>query len=59
MITFISFDLSQYTQEEFENTKGVIITRKSKKNRQHNDQKNKDKRISNDLQSIYIKLNIE
>ena len=30
------------TKEEFENTKGVIRIRKSKKNRQHNGQKKKD-----------------
>jgi hypothetical protein len=30
-------------QEEFEDTKGVIIIRKSKKNRQRNDQKKKNK----------------
>jgi len=35
-------------QEEFEDTKGVIIIRKSKKNRQHND-----------LQNIHIKLMIK
>ena len=28
--------------------------RKSKKNRQHNDQKKKDKRTNNDLQNIHI-----
>jgi hypothetical protein len=32
---------------------------KSKKNRQHNGQKKKYKRINNDLQNIHIKLNIE
>ena len=37
-------------QEEFEDTKGVKI-RKSKKDRQHNDQKKKDKRTNNDLQN--------
>jgi hypothetical protein len=31
-------------QEEFEDTKGVIRIRISKKNRKHNDQKKKDKR---------------
>jgi hypothetical protein len=30
-------------QEEFEDTKGVVIIRKSKKNRQRSDQKKKDK----------------
>jgi hypothetical protein len=46
-------------QEEFEDTKGVIRIRKSKKNRQHNGQKIKDKRTNNDLQNIHIKLKIE
>ena len=31
-------------QGEFENTKGAIRIRKSKKNREHNGQKKKDKR---------------
>ena len=40
-------------QEEFENTKGVIRIRKSKKDRQHNvnGQKKKGKRTNNDLQN--------
>ena len=38
--------------EEFEDTKGVIRIRKSKKSRQHNGQKKKDKRTNNDLQNI-------
>jgi hypothetical protein len=46
-------------QEEFKDTKGVIRTRKSKKDRQHNDRKKKDKRKNNDLQNIHIKLKIE
>ena len=46
-------------QEEFEDTKGVIRNRVSKKNRQHNGQKKKDKRTNNDLQNIHIKLKIE
>jgi hypothetical protein len=37
----------------------VIRIRKSKKNRQHNDQKKKYKRTNNDLQNIHIKLKIE
>jgi len=45
--------------EEFEDTKGVIRIRKSKKNRQHNGKKNKYKKTNNDIQSIHIKLNIE
>ena len=44
-------------QEEFEDTKGVIRICKSKKDRQHNDQKIKYKRTNNDLQNIHIKLN--
>jgi hypothetical protein len=36
--------------------KGVIIIHKSKKNRQHNGQKKKEKRTNNDLQNIHIKL---
>ena len=38
--------------------RGIII-RKSKKNRQHNGQKKKDKSTNNDLQNIHIKLKIE
>jgi hypothetical protein len=38
-------------KEEFEDTKGVITIRKSKKNRQHNREKKKHKRTNNDLQS--------
>ena len=37
----------------------VIRIRKSKNNRQHNGQNNKDKRTNNDLQNIHIKLKIE
>jgi len=36
-------------QEEFEDTKGAIRIRKSKKDRQHNSQKKKDKRTNNNL----------
>ena len=39
--------------------KGVIRIRISKKNRQHNGQKEKYKRTHNDLQNIHIKLKIE
>ena len=35
---------------------GGVRIRKSKKNRQHNGQKKKDKRTNNDLQNIHIKL---
>jgi hypothetical protein len=45
--------------EEFEDTKGVIRIRISKKNRQNNGQKKKYKRTNNDLQSMHIKLQIE
>jgi len=44
-------------QEEFEDTKGVIRIRKSKKDRKHNGQKKKDKTTNNDLQNIHIKQN--
>ena len=43
-------------KEEFEDTKGVIRIRKSKKDRQKNGQKKKEKRTNNDLQNINIKL---
>ena len=39
-------------QEKFEDTKGVIISLKSKKDKQYNEQKNNDKRTNNDLQNI-------
>ena len=39
-------------REEFDDTKGVIRIRKSKKDRQHNGQEKKDKRTNNDLQNI-------
>jgi hypothetical protein len=35
------------------------MIRNSKKDRQHNDQKKKDKRTNNDLQNIHIKLKME
>ena len=40
--------------KEFEDTKEVIRTSKSKKDRQHNDQMKKDKKTNNDLQNIQI-----
>ena len=46
-------------QEEFEDNKGVIRMRISKKNRQHNGQRKKYKRTNNDLQNIHIELKIE
>ena len=41
-----------HVYEEFEDIKGVIRIRKSKKDRQHYCQKKKDKRANNDL-SLY------
>jgi len=46
-------------KEEFEDTKGAIRIRISKKNRQHIGQKKKYKRTNNDLQNTHIKLKIE
>jgi hypothetical protein len=43
-----------WSEEEFEDTKGVIRIRKLKKDRQHNDQKKRDKRTNNDLQNTHI-----
>jgi len=40
--------------EEFEDTKGAIRIRISKKNRQHNGQKKKCKRTNNNLQNIHV-----
>jgi hypothetical protein len=48
-----------FYKEEFEDTKGAIIIRILKKNRQHNGQKKKHKRTNNDEQNIHIKLKIE
>jgi len=48
-----------HLSEEFEDTKGEIRIRKSKKNRQHNNERKKEKRTNNDLQNINIKLKIE
>ena len=44
---------------QFEDNKGVIRIRISKKDRQRNGQKKKYKRTNNDLQNIHIKLKIE
>jgi hypothetical protein len=43
--------------EEFEVTKGVIRIRQSKKDRQYNGQKKKNKMTSSDLQSTMQKTN--
>jgi hypothetical protein len=45
-------------QKEFEDTKGVIRVRKSKKDRQHNRQKKKDKRTNNDLTPRSVNRNV-
>ena len=46
-------------EEGFEDTKGIIRIRKSKKDRQHDGQKKTDKRTHNYLENIYIALKIE
>ena len=46
-----STKINKTLYEEFEDTKGAIIIRISKKNRQHNGQKKKYKRTSSDLQN--------
>ena len=46
-------------EDKFEDTKGLIRIRKSKKNRQHNGQKKIGKKDNNDLQNILRKLKIE
>jgi hypothetical protein len=46
-------------KEDFEDTKGAIRFRITKKNRQHNGLKKKYKRTNNDQQNIHIKLKIE
>ena len=38
-------------KEELEDTKGVIIIRKSNKNRKHNNQQKRDKVTNNDLKN--------
>ena len=46
-------------KEEFEDTKGTIIIRISKKDRQHRYQQKKYRGTNNDLKNIHIKLKIE
>jgi hypothetical protein len=58
-ILFIYITTLNMVYAEFEDNKGVIRIRISKKNRQHNGQKKKNKRTNNDLQNIHIKLKIE
>ena len=50
---------NQTCKEEFEDTKGAIKIRISKKNREHNVQKKKYKRTNNDLQNTHIKVKIK
>jgi hypothetical protein len=49
--SYINVNKWQKFWEEFEDTRVVIRIRKSKKDRQHNDQKKKDNRTNNDLQN--------
>jgi hypothetical protein len=51
--------VSNWNLEEFEDIKGGIRIRISKKIRQHNGQKKKYKMTNKDLQNIHIKLKIE
>ena len=53
------YPLKKGPYKEFKDTKGLIRIRISKRNRQHNGKKKKNKGINNDLQNIYIKLKIE
>jgi len=46
-------------KEEFEDTKGLIRIRMSKKNRQHNGQKKINEKTNNDLQNIHTRPKIE
>jgi hypothetical protein len=59
LTTFVYYKRYVSLVEEFQDTKGVIRIRKSKKNRQHNAQKKKYKRTNNNLQNIHIELKIE
>ena len=51
--------LSTTLDLDIKDTKGVIRIRNSKKNRQHNSQKKKDKGTNNDLQNIHMKRKME
>jgi hypothetical protein len=46
-----------FLQEEFEETKGVMRIRKSKKDRQHNGQKKKDKNSLNTTMHQLVSFN--
>ena len=49
----------KFIQEKFEDTKGIIRSRKSKKDRQHNGLKKKDKSTNNnERKTLHIKLKI-
>ena len=50
MLGFIRFKRCEL--KAFEDTKEVVRIRKLKRDRQHNDQKKKDKGTNNDLQNI-------
>ena len=54
MFVLLVFKAPFLTVFQFEDIKGVIIIRISKKNRQHNGQKKKYKRTNNDLQNMLI-----
>ena len=54
-ITHINFSLLYFNHEDCEDTKWVITIHKSKKDRQRNGQKTKDKRTNNNLQNIHKK----
>ena len=43
-------------KEELEDTKGIIIIRKSNKNRQHNNQQKRDNVTNNDLKNTTQKI---
>jgi uncharacterized protein YgiM (DUF1202 family) len=63
VISVINFCLCELSviavlQEQFEDNRRVIRSRKSKKSRQYNCQK-KGKKTNSDLQNIHIKLKIE
>jgi hypothetical protein len=47
----MQYKIANQMQEKSKDTKGVIISRTSKKNRQYNGQKKRDKRTNNDLQN--------
>ena len=50
---------SNYCYEMFEDTKRVIIIRKSKKDRQHNGQRKKGQKDKQRSTNIHIKLKME